>query len=105
MKLRVDFGINGPRREVNWYQDIKQFPHLLKYESKNWEFVMYDRDPTAMFDYILMFSAIPSYHPNAYATAEDFELKFGGRNGCECGSIYSSAPQFHMFFCPMWRKQ
>lgn len=107
MKLILQFGINEPKRQINWWNQIKEFPHLVLYKGKKWEFVMYDEDPSKQVDYICMFGEIQSYDPNWHATIyADISgyLDSGPGGKCECGSIYTSFPQSHMFFCPKWTK-
>jgi hypothetical protein len=105
MKLRIDFG-QIARKEVNWYNSLEDFPKLLSYHGKRYEWFMYDKDKSGQTDYILTFSELPTYDPNYYAEMEDFDAIFGGAMGiqCECGAIYTSFPQFHMFYCKKWRK-
>lgn len=106
MRLRVDFGLHGARREVNWWQPIEDFPKLFRFQGKKWEWFMYDKDKSGHVDYVLTFSEIASYDPNWHATMDDFEDRFGHQIGvkCECGAVYTSFPNFHMLYCPMWRK-
>jgi hypothetical protein len=105
MRLRVDFGPNI-RKEVNWYSALDDFPKFMTYAGKRYEWFMYDRDPNKQVDYVLSFSELPSFDPNYYVEMEDFDLMFGGSMGikCECGAIYTSFPQIHMFMCKLWRK-
>ncbi len=107
MKLKIQFGINEPKREVNWWQGIKEFPSLVLYKGNKWEFVMYDKDPTMQCDYICIFSEIQSYNPTWHATTYQnidylFEAGWGGK--CECGAAYTSFPNGHMFMCKKWTK-
>jgi hypothetical protein len=105
MRLRVDFG-QIARKEVNWYSPLDDFPRLLSYNGKRYEWFMYDKDKSGQLDYILTFAELPTYDPNYYAEMEDFETMFGGAMGiqCECGAIYTGFPQAHMFYCKKWRK-
>ena len=106
MRLRIDFGVNGARKEVGWYKSLDDFPHFFTYGGKKWEWAAYDRDFSGDIDYVLIYSEIPHFDPNYYTDMPSWESIFGIRtsNGCECGSIYTSFPQAHMFYCPMWRK-
>lgn len=106
MKLGLKFGLNEPLREVNWWQPVKDFYPLVKYKNKKWEFAFYQEDPSKKVDYICTFGEIQSWDPAYYVdTYEDIERMFNTGYGpkCECGSIYTSFPQMHMFYCPRWR--
>jgi hypothetical protein len=107
MKLSLHFGMAEPPREANWWQPVTSFPTLILYKGKKWEFVMWKEDPAKKVDYILYFSPVATYDPNWHATtyeSVDGYLIMGFGPQCECGSIYTSFPQFHMFFCPKWSK-
>lgn len=106
MRLRIDFGLNGKRREISWWQPLEDFPHHFIFEGKKWGWFMYDEDKTKYVDYILTYSEIPAYDPDWHITMDDFDAKFGHRvdTRCECGAKYTSFPQIHLFFCPMWTK-
>lgn len=107
MKLSLRFGLHEPPREVNWWQPIKNFPYLVTFKGVKYEFEMYAEDPTKRVEYICHFSEVKSYDPNYYADTYfdvDALLNTGYGSKCECGAIYTSFPQFHMFFCPKWTK-
>lgn len=107
MKLSLQFGLNEPKRKINWWQTIKEFPYLVLYKDKKWEFVIYEEDPTKQVDYICTFGEIHSYDPNWHSTeyvdiSAYLDNGWGGK--CECGAVYTSFPQMHMIFCPKWVK-
>lgn len=102
MKIQASFGIDGIKREVNWWGNIQDFPKLFSFKEKKWEWVMYDKDPTQRVDYILIFSELPPSDPLFYQDMEDFDKRFLIINKCECGALYTSFPDFHMTFCPLW---
>lgn len=107
MKVRVDFGFHGPKREVNWYSDIRSFPSIFRFDGKYWEAQMFLEDANANVDYIILFSELKHFDPTYYTVkVEDFDRFFNNPFGdkCECGAIYTSFPQIHMFFCPKWSK-
>jgi hypothetical protein len=106
VKLRIDFGINGARKEVIWWQALDQFPHALIYEGDRWEWEIFADDPNKLYDKILTFGHM-SLGDARWNDCVDFEQRFGhtGSSNCQCGAIHTSFPQFHMFFCPQWRKQ
>lgn len=86
---------------------MADFPTLVMYKGKKWEFEMYAPDKTNQVEHICYFSEVASYNPNWYAnTYVDISnlLSNGSSAGCECGAIYTSFPNAHMFFCPRWTK-
>lgn len=106
MKLKLQFGQFEPKRELNWWQGVRDFPNLVLYKSKKWEFFMYDQDPSMQCDYICYFSEINPQNPiwnNRFQDIDPlFETGWGGK--CECGAAYTSFPNAHMFFCRKWTK-
>ena len=107
VKLKLTFGFTGPSLNVKWWQGIRDFPNLVTYKGKKWEFVVYNTDDSNQVDYICMFSEVGSFDPNYYSTTySDIEVMFGTSWGsqCECGAQYSSFPWDHMRFCNKWSK-
>lgn len=107
MRIRVEFGLGGQRKEMDWYQPIEDFPKRLIFDGKRWEWFMWEEiDIGTVKGTRLMFTEIPPYDPNFSDYMVDFESAYGFRvQKCECGSSYTSFPQFHMFMCPLWEKQ
>lgn len=107
MKLTLQFGLNEPKRIVNWWQHITDFPVLVLFKNEKWEFVMYGADDTKQTEYICHFSPVKGYDPNWHATTyvdiSNMLTNTYGTN-CECGAIYTSSQNHHMFFCPKWQK-
>ena len=107
MRLKIQFGLVEPEREVEWWQRVEDFPHLVIFKGVKWEFIAILDDPMKKADHICVFSQVKSYDPAWNATTyEDIDRMFNTGYGdrCECGSIYTSAPMIHMFYCPKWRK-
>jgi hypothetical protein len=105
VRLRVDFGTHGARKEITWWNSLEDFPPFISYNGKKYEFLMYDRDPSGQVDYTLLFTEIPTYDPNFYSDMPSWETLFGTRgSSCECGAIYTSFPWDHMRYCSLWRK-
>ena len=63
MKLKLQFGLAEPARLVNWWQTITDFPTLVLYKNKKWEFVMYGPDQTRQVEHICYFSEIATTNP------------------------------------------
>lgn len=106
MKLRVEFGINGSKREVNWYRDIEDFPTVISHDGNNWEWVSYEKDPLGHVDWILFFGMLRPHDSEYYSKVPSLDDITGGRmeTGCQCGAIYTSFPWDHMRYCPKWSK-
>src|SRR5581483_8954716 len=107
MKLTLHFGLSGSKVEMNWWKEIKDFPYLVTYKDKKYELVIYEEDLTGASDYNCVFAGVQSYDPNWHATVYvsiESMMGYGGTK-CECGAIYTSFPQIHMFFCPKWTKR
>jgi hypothetical protein len=104
MKLRIHLG-QTHKKEVSWWDRLDLFPSLLKYQGKNYEWFCYDTDPSGQVDSILNFSELPSYDPNYSVNCVLWTDMFKESElDCQCGSIHTSFPQIHMFFCPKWTK-
>lgn len=104
MRLRVKFGLIDTK-EITWYQPLDEFPKLINYLGRNYEWVFYDTDPTNQVDQILSFSELPSYDPSYSIDCKTWAELFGERTkDCECGAAHTSFPTVHMFFCKLWRR-
>lgn len=102
MKLFIIFGYGTPKKEVNWYRDLMDFPKLIRYSGSKWEWAMYHNIGS---DYELTFSQIATYDPNFYADMPGFEdmFEWGNVDKCECGAAYSGFTFDHMRFCKKWK--
>lgn len=105
MRLRIDFGTHGARKEISWWQSLDDFPKIFSYAGKKYEWFMYDKDASGQVDWVLLYTQMPTYDPNYYADMPSWESLFGDREDkCECGAIYTSFPQIHLFYCKKWTK-
>lgn len=107
MKLRLQFGLIEPKRDINWWKRPEDFPHLVMYKNKKWQFAMILDDPTHKVDHVCVFEEVQKWDAAWHATTYEevdhlFDTGFGGR--CECGAVYTSFPDIHMFYCPKWSK-
>ena len=103
MRLTINFGHHGTKKEVNWYRDLMEFPKLIRFQGLKWEWAMYN---TIGEDSELTFSQIPTYDPNFYTDMPSFEdmFEWGQSDKCVCGAVYTSFPWDHMRFCGKWIK-
>lgn len=103
MRVKVTFGSNGVEKEVIWKEKIKDFPQLVKFNGKRWQWIVYDSVDN--INYTLIYSEIPTYDPNHYADMDDFEVLFpSSQIICECGAKYGSFSWDHMRMCKLWTK-
>lgn len=106
MRIALRFGNTDPIRYMGWWNPISQFPKLVKYKGKKWEFVMYDEDHTGNADKIFHFGELHSYDPNWDATTyQDIENLLDKIYGpqCECGKDMHKFTS-HSDWCPKGKK-
>ena len=104
MRLGVKFG-DFETKEVNWYKPLDEFPQLIKYLGRNYEWVFYDRDTVGILDRILVYAELPKFDPNHGAECPVWNELFPvDPYGCVCGAKYSSFTWDHMRFCGKWQK-
>ena len=104
MRLRIQFGLIDTK-EVFWWQEVLDFPKLIKFCGRNFEWVFYGTDDTNAVDYVLTFSDLPSYHSEYHTDCVRWTDLFPEHvGGCECGSKYDRNGPTHMFYCLMWSK-
>lgn len=103
MRIKVQFG-NVDTKEISWHDNVMNFPQLIKYLGRNYEWAVYDKDLTGKVDWILIFGEVPSYDPNFYVDAPLWTDLFNEPvGGCECGARYSSFPWDHFRYCRFWK--
>lgn len=105
MRLKIIFGYNGAEHIIDWWNSIESFPKLLRYNTRPYEWLMYDKDATGTVDYNLTLTELPTYDPNFYAEMEDFNSKYLGspyNDKCECGSE-SIGTNLHSYWCPKYK--
>lgn len=103
MTYEVDLGEHKDPIVVKFDGDIDKFPKYLKYKGVRYEMVMYDRGVNV--DWKVFFGEIPAFDPCFWNEFTDLEqLTSVGKNACQCGAAHTSFQNFHMYYCPMWRK-
>jgi hypothetical protein len=103
MKIIVEFGYPGVRREVEWWRDIMDLPKKVQFDGEVWEFFMYDVADSG-FDWHCYYT-----RSKAKGLGDTYVPRFEDAfcipiTTCQCGSMYTGFPQFHMFYCPKWSK-
>lgn len=111
MKLSLILG--SDQHTIEWDKDLSDFPNVVKYLDKYWEWVCWDDDPNGLVHKVLNFaptreSALPiDMFGNLFPVpdlVQMFNLKFESDEPCWCGAKFTSFPDHHMSKCPKWRK-
>ena len=86
MRLVISFGLTT-KKEVDWHRDVMDFPKLLRFQGKKWEWAMYNGSGQ---NYELTFSLLSSYDSTFNMDMPSFEdlFEYGSYNKCECGAVY-----------------
>jgi len=101
--IHVELGFHGIIKEVIWNRSVSDFPKIVKYDEKNWEWVIL-KDGEYPIDFVFTFSELPKYDPNYGVYAVSLKDLCGEYDyGCQCGARFTSFPSVHMFYCPKWR--
>jgi hypothetical protein len=103
VRILVKFGLDGYKKVVTWNKELLDFPKLLKYSGRKWEWFLYSTDPTMINDYEITLCEIGMHDPGYYLDIPDFEDLFGSSSKCECGARFSSFEWDHMYLCPLWK--
>jgi len=102
MRIRVLFGLTD-NKEMSWFRPLEDFPKLIKYLGKNYEWLLYEEDPTGQVDQILTFSQLPGYDPNYGVWCPNWTDMTGwDPDKCECGAKYGSFDWDHFRYCKKW---
>ena len=103
MRLTITFGYKGTEKKVDWWQTLEDFPKLLKYSGKKYEWIMFDKDHDGFGGHKLIFSEISPLDPIFHTDMKNFEDMFESGIKCECGAAHSQFPWDHMRYCPLWK--
>lgn len=107
MRVKIQFGEETNTADITWDKEVKDFPRLVKYNGEKYSFAMYETDPMFTYDYFFYFSAVTYNHPQYWHFTQDlydFARAWGDKN-CQCGAKYNKGwEQFHMHYCPLWKK-
>ena len=99
MKILFEFGFPGIKREANWWRPFEDIPHLLRFQGTIWSAIAYNTG-TGQIDWHYIFG---KHHEQTAWGVANFEDVFNvPALKCECGAIYTGAPEHHMFYCPKW---
>ncbi len=107
MRVKIQFGKEENTTEILWDKEVKDFPRLVYYNGDKYSFSMYDADPTCVYDYFFYFSPVTYNHPEYWHFAENLSniTKPLGDKNCQCGAKHNKGwENFHMHYCPLWKK-
>lgn len=111
MKLSLILG--DKQHTVEWEKDLSDFPHVVQYEGKYWEWITWDDDPNGLVHKVLVFgqtreSALPIDMFGKLFPVPDlkfmFNLETESSEPCWCGAKFTSFPDSHMPKCSKWKK-
>lgn len=113
MKLLLEFGAEENGRIVEWDKHLHDFPNVVTYMGKYWQWVMYDKDESGKADQRLIFgnmreSALAVDMFGKVFPVPDIDQMFGTKvpdGPCECGAKFTSFPDHHMIKCPRWSRR
>lgn len=110
--MKLSLILNEKQYTVTWDKDLSDFPHVVQYDKKYWEWLCWDRDPNGLVDQVLTFgvtreSALPVNMFGVLFPVPDLVAMFHLETidaPCECGAKFTSFPDHHMVKCPKWSK-
>lgn len=106
MKLALLFG--EKKRIVDWDKLPSEFPRVVKYLNKYWEWISWESDKTGDTAHVYFFGEKKEYslptdiHGQLFPIPE-IELMFGVeiKTSCECGAETTYGQNTsHVFWCP-----
>jgi hypothetical protein len=110
MRVLIEFGYPGIKRDVSWWRTFGDIPKRMRFQGEVWDGFMYQEGKAGSgidWEYYFTKSKDPNVKDwTIYSLIPQFEDVFNvPLLKCECGSLYTGFPQFHMFYCPKWEKQ
>lgn len=108
MNLHICVAFAQDLQYISWDKDLNDFPKVLNFDDKNWEWVMYELGPQPAYDYTVRFVPISESDYRHSSWAPKFvDLKWGDgpqKDPCECGAKHTSFKNHHMFYCPEYKQ-
>lgn len=110
MKLSLILG--DVQKTIEWNRDLSDFPHVVKFGDKYWQWVSWDDDPAGLVHKVLFFGTMREealaidIHGVPFPVPDLQQMFNFGTDGlaCECGAKFTSFPGHHMVSCPKWSK-
>jgi hypothetical protein len=110
--VKLSLILGDKQHTVTWDKDLSDFPNVVTYDGKYWEWVCWDDDPNGLVDKVLTFgitreSALPVNMFGVLFPVPNLTYMFQldtATGPCECGAKFTSFPDQHMILCPKWSK-
>ena len=107
MRLKLFFGVNVAPVKIDWPKDVLDFPKVVNYNYRNWEWSMYQPVSYGLTtEYDLIFGELKIYDPRAleaHPTLIDILGKIDSK-ACDCGADKNPSSGGHWNFCKTRKK-
>lgn len=106
MILKLHFGMVKIPVSIDWDKPLTDFPKVVNYNHRNWEWNMYTSVNTPPPDYELMFGELKTYDPRALEAHPTLAMITAGvlKVVCDCGADKDPNAGGHWKFCKLWGK-
>lgn len=105
MTLSLSFGLHSAPIIMTWNKAITDFPKVINYAYRNWEWIMYEVSKTAFVEYDLVFGELKIYDPRALEIHPTLaSLSDGSEDICDCGADKHPKSGGHWKFCKIYGK-
>lgn len=110
--MKISLILDNDKHTVTWDKEINEFPNVVQYDNKYWEWVCFEKDPSGFADQVLFFGqtreeALPVNLFGQLFPVPNLREMFNlteNDEPCWCGAKFSSFPNHHMIKCPKWIK-
>jgi hypothetical protein len=102
VRLKLKFGIDATPIQCDWQKKILDFPKVVSYNFRNWEWIVYnDVGTIAGTMYELIFGELKIYDPRAIEDHPTLAEIIGESNDgkCDCGGDNNPGSGGHWIFC------
>jgi hypothetical protein len=107
MRVSLYFGLSDTPIKFDWNKKIEDFPKVVNYSYRNWEFNMYkERGLKPYHEYDLYFGELKTYDPRALKVHPTLIEIMGNsdKSVCDCGGLNNPGSGGHWNFCKIWSK-
>lgn len=109
MRLKLYFGLKDTPIQCDWNKEVKDFPKVVNYNHKNWEWIAYNALPISKFgaDYELIFGDLKIYDPRAIEVHPTLAMIIGSTTNseCDCGADKHQSSGGHWKFCKLYGRK
>jgi hypothetical protein len=106
MRLKLYFLPDKVPIQMDWNKPVLDFPKVVNYKYRNWEWFMYNQVSSASLEFELNFSELKSYDPRAlecHPTLSEI-MDEASRYVCDCGADKNRDTGGHWKFCKLYGK-